>query len=280
MLEPLYTAGEMRAAEAGHDVQELMAWAGRAVAEEAMRRFPDSRRFVAVCGGGANGGDGRIAVDVLRSAGREAVAGDDVERADVILDALFGTRFRGEPRGDAPRKIEAINAAGAAGVAVDLPSGVDASTGEVAGACADAALSVTMHGRKVGLEVAPGRFHAGEVVVVDIGLEPRETENGLVTPEILKQVPRKRAGQNKYSAGTVLVVGGSRGLTGAPSLAAEAAFRADAGYVAVAAPESTLPVFEQRLLEAVKLPRPAGGGRVSPPALEPLVGVAGKAGGG
>ena len=278
MLEPLYTADEMRSAEAGHDVGELMARAGRAVAEQALRRFPEARRFVAVCGGGANGGDGRIAVDVLRSAGRDAVVADDLAGADVIVDALFGTGFHGEPREDAARKIEAINAAGAPVVAVDLPSGVNASTGEVAGACVDATLSVTMHGRKVGLEVAPGRFHAGEVVVADIGLEPRETELRLVTAAILEQVPRKRPDQNKYSAGTVLVVGGSRGLTGAPSLAAEAAFRADAGYVAVAVPDSTLPVFEQRLLEAVKLPCPEDEGKISPRAIEPIVEFAGKAG--
>ena len=255
-----------------------MARAGRAVAEQAMRRFPNARRFVAVCGGGANGGDGRIAVDVLREAGREAKASDDVSGTEVILDALFGTGFHGEPREDAARKIEAINGAGVPVVAVDLPSGVDASTGEVAGACVEAALTVTMHGRKVGLEVAPGRFHAGEVVVADIGLEPAETEHRLVTAEILEHVPRRRAEQNKYTAGTVLVVGGSRGLTGAPSLAAEAAFRADAGYVAVAVPESTLSVFEQRLLEAVKLPCPEDSGRISPRAIEPIAEFAAKAG--
>ena len=142
----------------------------------------------------------------------------------MIIDALFGTGFHGEPRDDAGRKIEAINAAGAQVFAVDLPSGVDASTGEVAGACVDADVTVTMHARKVGLEVAPGRFHAGEVFVADIGLEPTQTEHGLVTAEILEGVPRKRPEQNKYTAGSVLVVGGSRGLTGAPSLAAEAAF--------------------------------------------------------
>src|ERR671937_1249172 len=191
MLEPLYTADEMRAAETGHDFDELMARAGRAVAEETMRRFPQARRFVAVCGGGANGGDGRIAVDVLRSAGRDAVVSDDVAGADMILDALFGTGFHGEPREDAARKIEAINAAGAPVVAVDLPSGVNASTGEVAGACADAALSVTMHGRKVGLEVAPGRFHSGKVVVADIGLEQAETENRRVRRAILGEGPHK-----------------------------------------------------------------------------------------
>jgi hydroxyethylthiazole kinase-like uncharacterized protein yjeF len=278
MLEPLYTADEMRAAEAGHDVEELMARAGRAVAEEAMRAFPQARRFVAVCGGGANGGDGRIAVDVLRAAGREAEVSDDVAGAEVIIDALFGTGFQGVPREDAAQRIDAINADEAPVVAVDLPSGVNASTGEVEGACVNADLTVTMHGRKVGLEVAPGRFRAGHVVVADIGLEAGSTEHRLATERLLEWVPRKQPDQNKYSAGTVLVVGGSRGLTGAPSLAAEAAFRADAGYVAIAAPESTLPVFEQRLLEAVKLPCPEDDGTISPRAIEPIVEFAAKAG--
>src|SRR4029079_10472985 len=107
-------------------------------------------------------------------------------------------------------------------VAVDLPSGVNASTGEVAGACVDAAVTVTMHRPKVGLEGPTGRFHAGEVVVADIGLTPRDTANKLVTKAILERVPRRRQESNKYSAGTVLLVGGSRGLTGAPSLAAPA----------------------------------------------------------
>jgi ADP-dependent NAD(P)H-hydrate dehydratase / NAD(P)H-hydrate epimerase len=278
MFEPLFTADEMRKAEADHDVEQLMARAGRAVAEEALRRFPWAKRFVAVCGGGANGGDGRIAVDVLREAGRDAVVSDDVSGADVIIDALFGTGFHGVPRDDAARKIEAVNANEAPVIAVDLPSGVNASTGEVEGACVNAELTVTMHGRKVGLEVAPGRFHAGEVVVADIGLEGSSTEHRRVTAGLLEWVPRKQPDQNKYSTGTVLVVGGSRGLTGAPSLAAEASFRADAGYVAVAAPESTLPVFEQRLLEAVKLPCPEDDGKISPRAIGPIVEFAAKAG--
>ena len=280
MFEPLYTAEEMKRAEAGHDVDELMARAGRAVAEEARRRFPDAVRFVAVCGGGANGGDGRIALDVLESAAKIARSSDDapIREADVVIDALFGTGFQGEPREDAARTIEAINAAGKPVVAVDLPSGVNASTGEVAGACVQATVTVTMHGPKVGTEVAPGRFQAGEVVVADIGLDPVETEHELVMPAILRAVPRRSQKQNKYTAGTVLVVGGSRGLTGAPSLAAEAAFRADAGYVAVAVPDSTLAVFEQRLLEAVKLPCPEDDGLISTRAIEPIAEFASKAG--
>jgi hydroxyethylthiazole kinase-like uncharacterized protein yjeF len=280
MFELLYTAAEMKAVEAGHDVDELMARAGRAVAEKAMRAFPDARRFVAVCGKGANGGDGKIAVEALAEAGRDARLVEDasLDEADVILDALFGTGFHGEPREEAVRQIQSMNAARAPVVSVDLPSGVDASTGEVAGAAVRAELTVTFHGRKVGLAIAPGRFHAGEVVVADIGLEPAATEHRLVTRQILGLVPRRREHQNKYTAGSVLVVGGSRGLTGAPCLTVEAAFRADAGYVAVAVPDSTLPVFEQRLLEAVKLPCPEKDGKISPRAVDPVSEFAAKAG--
>jgi hydroxyethylthiazole kinase-like uncharacterized protein yjeF len=253
MFEPLYTADEMRAAERGHDVDALMERAGRAVADAVLRRYPDARRVAAVCGKGANGGDGRIALRLLREAGLDT-SEELAEGADVVVDALFGTGFEGEPRAEAAGQIEQINAAAAPVVAVDLPSGVDASTGEVAGAAVRANLTVTMHGPKVGLAVAPGRFHAGEVEVADIGLDQKDTEHRLVTTEILRLVPRRREGDTKYTAGAVLVVGGAPGMTGAVCLAATAAFRADAGYVAIAVPERSVPVIETLVLEAVKGP--------------------------
>jgi NAD(P)H-hydrate epimerase len=249
-LEPLYSAEEMRAAEAGHDVDSMMRRAGAAVAEEVMRRFPDAHRIALHAGGGANGGDGRIAAEILGAQGRELVA----ERPDVVIDALLGTGLKGAPREETARVIEQVNAAGVPVLAVDIPSGVNASTGEVAGAAIRADVTVTMHGPKVGLAVAPGRFRAGEVVVADIGLEPGDTEHQLVAPEILAEVPRRSPRDNKYSAGHVLVVGGSRGMSGAASLAARAAFRADAGYVTIAAPAESLPVLETLVLEAVKRP--------------------------
>lgn len=257
MFEPLYTSAEMREAEERYPgypgtVPELMERAGGAVAEAVSRRHSGAR-VVAVCGKGSNGGDGRIAAEKL--GGRVVEVGEEVpEDADLIVDALFGTGFRGEPRPEAARQIAEINAAGVPVVAVDVPSGVDASTGEVAGAAVRASVTITFHGQKVGLAVAPGRFHAGEVEVAGIGLEAVETEHRLVTPEILGLVPRKQDRDNKYSAGAVLVVGGSPGMTGAACLAAAAAFRADAGYVTVCAPKQSLPVIEARLLEAVKRP--------------------------
>ena len=251
MFSPLYTADEMRAAEQGHDVEQLMERAGRAVADAVMRHYPDARRIAAVCGKGANGGDGRIALRVLRESGREAT--DDVDGADVVVDALFGTGFHGAPRDGAAEQIGRINGAGAPVVAVDLPSGVDASTGEVAGAAVKADLTVTMHAAKLGLVVAPGRFHSGRIEIADIGLPAAATEHRLVTQEILHLVRRKREQDTKYSAGSVLVVGGSPGMSGAVCLAAEAAFRADAGYVAVATHPAALAVVEARVLEAVKV---------------------------
>jgi ADP-dependent NAD(P)H-hydrate dehydratase / NAD(P)H-hydrate epimerase len=268
-FEPLYTSEEMRAAEAGHDTTALMERAGGEAARIALEVYPGAERWTVVCGAGANGGDGRVVARRLVEAGKQVLlvhaktAETDLGEPHVIVDALFGTGFSREPRAEAASLIERINANGAHVLAIDLPSGVDASTGEVPGAVVSAEETVTFHARKVGLVVAPGRFHAGRIHVADIGLEGRETATRLATEVLLLSVPRRAEGDNKYTAGHVLVVGGSRGLTGAPSLAARAAMRADAGYVTVAVPESTLPVFEQVLLEAVKRPLPDEGGLIA-----------------
>ena len=241
----------MRAAEAGHDVDAMMRRAGAAVADDIMRRFPDARRVAIHAGGGANGGDGKIAGELLVAAGWEIVD----ERPDVIVDALLGTGRKGAPRDETARVIEQINGAGVPVVAVDIPSGVNAATGEIAGAAVRADVTVTMHGRKVGLAVAPGRFLAGEVVVADIGIAgPGETANALVTAAILDEVPRRSPHDNKYTSGHVLVVGGSPGMTGAAALCARAALRADAGYVTICAPAESVPVLEELVVEAVKRP--------------------------
>lgn len=288
-FEPLYTADEMRAAEARYPgfpetAPELMERAGTQTARAALELFPTEQRWTVVCGGGSNGGDGRIAARELEAAGRkvrivDATSGDtDLGEPDVILDALFGTGFSGVPRPEATELIGRMNDSGAHVLAVDLPSGVDASTGEVAGAAVRADATVTFHGRKIGVVVAPGRFHAGAVLVADIGLAHADTQHRLVGPDVLDVVPRRHEEDNKYTSGHVLVVGGSRGLTGAPQLSALAAMRADAGYVTVAAPASALPVLEQRLLEAVKRPLPETDGLVAAAAADVALELAEKAG--
>jgi len=297
--EPLYTAEEMRAAEEAYEgaTLELMERAGSATAEAALRAWPDARRIAVWCGGGANGGDGLVVARELRAAGREAFvrlvvpeeklrgdAAEELRRAkeadvvfveeaapsDLIVDALFGTGFSGKPRAKAADWIEELNESGAPVLAVDIPSGVDASTGEVGGHAVEATRTVTFHGAKVGLAVAPGRFHAGEVEVADIGLEELETRHGRVNEDALQLVPRRGPSDNKYSAGSVLVVGGSLGMTGAPSLTAEAALRAGAGLVSACVPASLNVVFEQRLVEVITRPCPDEGGTMTPAAADAI----------
>ena len=218
-LLPLLTAEETRRSEQAHTgpLEELMARAGTAVADVVDTRFPG--RVTVVCGTGNNGGDGRVCARVLRERGREVVQVDgfgELGEPDVIVDALLGIGLTDTPREDVARMIERINTAGRPVVSVDVPSGVNASTGEVPGAAVRAELTVTFGAAKLGLAVAPGRFHAGSVHVAWIGLEPADHEHALVAATVLAQVPRKRVDSTKYRAGSVLVVGGSPGLSGAP----------------------------------------------------------------
>ena len=307
-MEPLYTAEEMRAAEAGYEgaTIDLMERAGAAVAEAVVRRYPDARRTAVWCGTGANGGDGLVVARLLHQAGRHVelhllgdparLSGDSAENlrratgaglaladepsgADVVVDALFGTGFTGTPRREAAAVIEAVNEAGDPVVSVDVPSGVDASTGRVDGSAVRATATVTFHGRKIGLAVAPGRFHAGAVEVADIGIEHVTTAVAAATPSFLDEIPRRRPSDNKYSAGAVVVVGGARGTAGAPCLTSLAALRAGAGIVFACVPNAIAAVAEHHLLEVMVRPGTDDrDGRLAPDAVDLIVGLAGRAG--
>jgi NAD(P)H-hydrate epimerase len=263
-----------------------------------------------VCGKGNNGGDGFVAARLLRETGREVrvVAAADLgeargdaranlERlpgedpvafgagaladAACVVDALLGTGFEGEPRGMVLEAIEAINDAGAAVVAADVPSGVDASTGVVAGAAVRAAATATFAAAKPGLWIHPGKEHAGEVRVVDIGIPrgaPVEPTIGVIRSAVLEEIPRRLPNTTKFTSGHVLIAGGSRGLTGAPCLAAEAAMRAGAGYVTACVPASLEPIFEQRLLEVMTRPLPDEDGALTPAGVEAVLDAAGRGG--
>ncbi len=307
VAEPLYTAEEMRAAEEAFEGEtfELMERAGTATAETILARYPEARSVAVWCGTGSNGGDGLVVARRLREAKREVharlvgdeqkVAGDAAENlrrareagiafveegadADLIVDALFGTGFAGKPRKEAASAIEELNGLGSPVVSVDVPSGVDASTGEVAGPAVRADLTVTFHERKVGIVVAPGRFHAGEVVVADIGLRASDTRHSRVSSEILGLVPRRREEDNKYTAGSVVVVGGSAGKTGAACLAAEACLRAGAGICTACVPASLSLVFEQCLLEVMTLACPDEDGVLTLDAADAILEAAERAG--
>ncbi len=158
-----------------------------------------------------------------------------------VVDALLGTGFEGEPRGAVAEAIALINDSEAPVLSVDVPSGVDASTGEVAAAAVCAARTPTFHAAKPGLWINPGKTHAGEVEVHDIGIPrgaPQESSIGLITRAVLGELPRRRANGTKFTSGHVLVAGGSRGLSGAPMMSARASMRAGAGYVTVCVPAS------------------------------------------
>jgi ADP-dependent NAD(P)H-hydrate dehydratase / NAD(P)H-hydrate epimerase len=290
-LDPLPDAGEQRAldewaiGEQGIPGLELMEAAGTGLADLVGELAPAGRVAV-VCGKGNNGGDGLVTARVLRERGRDVAVlllgpGEDfrgdaavnLERlpgpapapfaasllmgADAVVDAILGTGFAGEPRDPAASAISAINQAGSDGavvVACDVPSGVDASTGEVVGSAVMARATATFHAAKPGLWIDPGKAHAGLVRVVDIGIPvggPGEPRIGLIADRIVDGIPRRGAASTKFAAGSVLVCGGSLGLTGAPSMASESAMRAGAGYVTACVPASAQPILAQRLLEAM-----------------------------
>ena len=163
------------------------------------------------------------------------------EDADVIVDALFGSGFHGRLEGAAEALAERVNGLAAPIVALDVPSGVDGASGRVEGAAIAAELTLAFHGRTLGTAIEPGRGHSGEVVELPIGLPgalagPERAVR--MDPADLALVPRRSPTGSKYDAGGVLVVGGSPGMSGAPALAALAAFRAGAGVVWVCVPES------------------------------------------
>jgi ADP-dependent NAD(P)H-hydrate dehydratase / NAD(P)H-hydrate epimerase len=276
-LTPLPDAEAMRGVDRwaieqqGVPSLDLMERAGVGVARAVDVHAADGAVAV-VCGKGNNGGDGLVVARLLRESGREVTvvcvapledfSGDaaaNLERlpgappvtldegasaiasATAIVDALLGTGFAGEPRGPVAEAIELIERAPGGVVAVDVPSGVDASTGVVAAGAVHAAVTVTFHAAKPGLWIMPGKEHAGEVQTIDIGIPrgaPLNARIGLTSPAVGGQLPRRAAASTKFASGQALVAGGSRGLTGAPQMAAHAAMRAGAGYVIACVPAS------------------------------------------
>jgi ADP-dependent NAD(P)H-hydrate dehydratase / NAD(P)H-hydrate epimerase len=253
---------------------ELMERAGRAVAD-AVARHPLGTRVLAVCGPGNNGGDGFVAARVLAERGYQvrvlllgdagALRGDAAEAArmwrgaiepakpaavagaGVIVDALFGAGLNRVAEGAARAMIEAMNSCGAPIVAVDLPSGINGASGAVMGVAVRAKESITFFRRKPGHVLLPGRLHAGNVRVADIGIpesvlervRPRTSANGPALWGGAFPIPRLDG--HKYSRGHAVVVSGDLSFTGAARLAARGALRAGAGLVTLASPRTALP---------------------------------------
>jgi len=315
-LDPVYEAAEMRAVdrwaigEQGVPGIDLMERAGVGLARVSAAAARGAGPVRVVVGKGNNGGDGLVAARILREDGMrvdvlavgdpaglkgdarvnlERLPGEPplpfdagmLEGSSVVVDALLGTGFSGEVREPMASAIRAINEKDAPVVACDVPSGVEASTGEVHGDAIRAHVTATFHGSKIGLQVNPGKRLAGAVEVVEIGVPrgaPAPQVAGVISERVIELVPRRAQDGSKFKSGTVVVVGGSAALTGAPTMAALSAQRAGAGYVQVAVPRSAQPVLQLKLLEGMAHALPEEDGAHTPEGVEEVKQLAERAG--
>lgn len=254
----------------------LMENAGRAVADSAMALTSPGRRALVVAGPGNNGGDGFVAARLLAERDYEvtvAFVGDParlkgdaalaagrwsgttidatpaaVGNCDFIVDALFGAGLDRDVEGLPRAMIEAINAAGVPVIAVDLPSGINGTSGAVMGVAVKALKTVTFFRRKTGHLLLPGRLYCGSVMLVDIGILGSVLDT--IKPKTFVNDPALWGGAfpvpaaqgHKYARGHAVVVSGGLSTTGAARLAARAALRAGAGLVTLASPQDALSV--------------------------------------
>ena len=249
----------------------LMNRAGAALLDALCQRWPVARRIVVVCGAGNNGGDGYVvarlaqaqglAVTLLALRDPETLSGDAkaawqaaqaaglstmawepalLNSADVIVDALLGTGLDRVVSGEWAAAIDAINASGVPVLAVDIPSGLHADTGQPLGRAVVAQMTVTFIGLKCGLFTGSGRDYCGELVLDDLEL-PTALYQQLPAayqrihwPLLRLLLPPRRRSAHKGAFGHLLIIGGDHGMAGAVRLAAEAALRVGSGLVTVA----------------------------------------------
>src|SRR5208283_424495 len=163
-------------------------------------------------------------------------------KCEIIVDALFGTGFKGEVQGIYKKVIEWINKSSAKKISIDVPSGVNADDGTTENVAVEADMTVTMGLKKIGLIVGQGKNYAGSLEVIDIGIPKNVVEKysgnvRIVQREDIRRVlPVRSVDANKYSVGKILVIAGSRGLTGAAAMTAVSAMRSGAGAVVLCAP--------------------------------------------
>ena len=250
----------------------LMENAGRAVADAVAAAHPAGSRIVVVAGPGNNGGDGFVAARILSEQGfevrvlflgaRERLKGDAALAAQqwtgrtepahpdaigtpaAIIDALFGAGLDRPVEGPARAMIGAMNACDAKVHAVDLPSGINGTTGAIMGEAVCATQTVTFFRRKLGHVLLPGRLRCGHVRVADIGIPPEVL--GKIVPRTfanrppLWRLPVPRIDAHKYDRGHAVIVSGGLASSGAARLAARGALRAGAGLVTIASPRDAL----------------------------------------
>jgi NAD(P)H-hydrate epimerase len=251
----------------------LMENAGRAAAQILARLYPGAS-VLGLVGPGNNGGDALVALRVLSTWGHsvrgvlvadrdlddpllhgwmlDLVAGIDLDdegwdsafaSADVVLDGILGTGVRGEPRERQAAAIDRVNASGRPVLSLDVPSGIDATSGEVPGAAVRASVTISFGAPKLGSMLHPARALAGRQVSAEIGFPPMTEDDvsvRVVTPAWARaRLPVREADTHKNQVGRVLIVGGQVGMAGAVILAARAAFHTGAGLVRIcSAPEN------------------------------------------
>lgn len=261
--------------QAGVPQRVLMENAGRAAAHVIHHLYPEGR-IVGVAGSGNNGGDALVALRVLQSWGRdvaiihagarapdavlhhahdvpviESSAADHAfAAAAVIVDGLLGTGATGAPRLDAAEWIRRITHSGAPVVALDLPSGIDATTGGVHDPALRAQVTITFGYPKTGLLLNPARSNCGRIIAVEIGFPPLTDYNAeLITPLwAIARLPARAPDAHKSAAGRLFILAGQYGMAGAAILAATAAQRAGAGLVRIAS------VADNRVILQVAVP--------------------------
>lgn len=246
-MKPVLTVAEMRALDsaATESTEVLVQRAGAAVARRALEMLGGTygRRVVVIAGKGNNGDDGRVAAHRLARRGvrvQVLQAGvTELPRSDLVVDAAYGTGFRGEYGAPDPR--------GARVLAVDVPSGVDGDTGCAEAVAVRADSTVTFVALKPGLLLAQGLERAGDVHVADIGLDASGARAWVVeTADLASRLPARSPHAHKWET-AVFVVAGSAGMVGAARHAAQAALRAGAGYVRLGVPGAAghdLPIGE------------------------------------
>jgi NAD(P)H-hydrate epimerase len=273
--------------ETGTPGTVLMDRAGLAVARAAVRMVGGAygRRIEILCGTGNNGGDGYAAARHLAGMGaapRVVALGEptgdaaihrrlltglgipdrttpSMSDADLVIDAISGTGLHGALRAPASQWAAAANASGRPVLAVDVPSGVESDTGNVVGEAVRADRTLTLAGLKIGLVFGAGAGTAGLVEVAGIGI-PVPVDSApwvaLDDGDVAAWRPRRPRDTHKWAAGSVLVVAGSQGMTGAGVLAASTALRCGAGLVVLALPEAVLPavVGHPDLTEVMTVP--------------------------
>ena len=301
---PTIQAADAAAEAAGIPVATLMGRAGAAVARSGARLLDGvaGRRVVALAGKGHNGGDALEALawlsrrgvgvealvtgdpDVLegevarcaalvRAAGgrvrgfESALAGRLLAGADLVVDGLLGTGASGAPRGAVAAAIAACNRSPAPVVAVDIPSGVDGASGEVAGEAVAADVTVTFQAAKPGHVQPPGSERVGRLEVADIGLPVAAGRRGISqAADVAGLVPVPSGELHKRSRGVLLLVGGSPGMGGAPTLMGRAARRAGTGLLVLAVPASVADRVGAAVPEALTVALPEAGGGLAPTA--------------